>query len=96
VYIGDSAPLSYLQTVRQLVSSVMGTSALTVDPHRHTILEASVQTPPTYRHTYTLPDREAGFYLVDSFFANVSDAPIRRMGHHLMPALTDQGNATFV
>ncbi|KAH8692881.1 fungal-specific transcription factor domain-containing protein [Talaromyces proteolyticus] len=70
LYIGDSAPLSYLQTIRQLVSSVMGTSALTVDPHRHTILEASVQTPPTYQHTYTLPDREAGLFLVESFFVN--------------------------
>lgn len=49
----------------------MGTSALTVDPNRHTILEASVQTPPTYPHTYTLPDREAGLFLVDSFFINV-------------------------
>jgi hypothetical protein len=49
----------------------MGTSALTVDPNRHTILEASVQTPPTYSHTYTLPDREAGLFLVESFFINV-------------------------
>jgi hypothetical protein len=72
VYIGDSAPLSYLQTVRQLVTSVVGTSAFTIDPQRHKILEASVSTPPACHHTYTLPDREAAFFLVDSFFANVS------------------------
>ncbi|KAL1989310.1 hypothetical protein VTN96DRAFT_72 [Rasamsonia emersonii] len=70
LYIGDSAPLSYLQTVRQLVSSVVGTSAFTIDPQRHKILETSVSAPPAYHHTYTLPDREAAFFLVDAFFAN--------------------------
>lgn len=73
VYIGDSAPLSYLQTIRQLVGSVVGTSMFTVDPHRHNILEASMQAQPvTFQYAYTLPDREAALYLVESFFANVS------------------------
>lgn len=73
VYIGDSAPLSYLQTIRQLVGSVMGTSMFTVDPHRHNILEASMQAQPiTFQYAITLPDREAALYLVDSFFTNVS------------------------
>jgi hypothetical protein len=74
VYIGDSAPLSYLQTIRQLVGSVMGTSMFTVDPHRHNILEASMQAQPiTFQYAITLPDREAALYLVDSFFTNVSN-----------------------
>lgn len=73
VYIGDSAPLSYLQTIRQLVGSVVGTSMFTVDPHRHNILEASMQAQPVaFQYAYTLPDREAALYLVESFFANVS------------------------
>ncbi|KAL1846555.1 hypothetical protein Plec18170_009134 [Paecilomyces lecythidis] len=70
LYIGDSAPLSYLQTIRQLVGTVVGSSAFTIDPQRHKILEASVSTPPPHQHTCTLPDREAAFFLVDSFFAN--------------------------
>ncbi|PCH07490.1 Transcription factor [Penicillium occitanis (nom. inval.)] len=71
LYIGDSAPLSYLQTIRQLVGSVMGTSMFTVDPHRHNILEASMQAQPiTFQYAITLPDREAALYLVDSFFTN--------------------------
>ncbi|KAL2002918.1 hypothetical protein VTN02DRAFT_5572 [Thermoascus thermophilus] len=70
LYVGDSAPLSYLQTIRQLVGSVVGNSAFTVDPQRHKILEASVSTPPRYQHTYALPDKEAAYFLVDSFFAH--------------------------
>ncbi|GAD97788.1 conserved hypothetical protein [Paecilomyces variotii No. 5] len=70
LYLGDSAPLSYLQTIRQLVGTVVGSSAFTIDPQRHKILEASMSTPPPHQHTCTLPDREAAFFLVDSFFAN--------------------------
>ncbi|EED20121.1 conserved hypothetical protein [Talaromyces stipitatus ATCC 10500] len=69
LYIGDSAPLSYLQTIRQLVGSVIGTSMFTVDPRRHNILEASMQAQSTgFQYAFTLPDREAALYLVDSFF----------------------------
>ena len=51
----------------------MGTSMFTVDPHRHNILEASMQAQPiTFQYAITLPDREAALYLVDSFFTNVS------------------------
>ncbi|KAJ9202526.1 transcriptional regulator family: Fungal Specific TF [Paecilomyces variotii] len=70
LYIGDSAPLSYLQTIRQLVGTVVGSSAFTIDPQRHKILEASVSIPPPHQHTCTLPDREVAFFLVESFFAN--------------------------
>lgn len=51
----------------------MGTSMFTVDPRRHNILEASMQAQhTTFQHAFTLPDREAALYLVDSFFTNVS------------------------
>lgn len=51
----------------------MGTSMFTVDPHRHNILEASMQAQPTtFQYAFTLPDREAALFLVDSFFVNVS------------------------
>ena len=75
VYIGDSAALSYLQTIRQLVSSVIGTTPFTIDPQRYKILETSIPTPPTYTHTFILPDKEAAFFLTDSFFTSVSYLP---------------------
>lgn len=79
VYIGDSAPLSYLQTIRQLVGTVVGSSAFTIDPQRHKILEASVSIPPPHQHTCTLPDREVAFFLVESFFANVGQHSRRQI-----------------
>jgi hypothetical protein len=74
VYVGDSASLSFLQSIRRLVEGSLGTSAFTMDSNRHKIVEASISTPPGYRHTYALPDLEAARYLTDSFFDNVSRA----------------------
>lgn len=72
VYVGDSASLSFLQSIRRLVEGSLGTSPFTMDSNRHKILEASISTPPGYQHTYALPDLEASRYLTDSFFDNVS------------------------
>lgn len=74
----------------------MGTSALTVDPNRHTILEASVQTPPTYPHTYTLPDREAGLFLVESFFVNVGRSLFVSRDPAIFTQATDERDAAPV
>jgi hypothetical protein len=68
VYLGDSATLSYLDTIRRLVESTLGPSEFTADKHKHKILEGSISTA---RPTHVLPDREAADFLLDSFFSNV-------------------------
>lgn len=69
VYLGDSASLSYLDTIRRLVESTLGPSEFTRDKHKQRILEGLISTA---RPTHVLPDREAGEFLVDSFFSNVN------------------------
>lgn len=71
VYIGDSATLSYLDTIRDLVETTLGQSRFTMDPQKHKILEGSIFTPAQSRHTNILPDREAADFLIDSYFSNV-------------------------
>lgn len=70
LFIGDSATLSYLHTLRQLIEGLMGSCALTTDPHRYKMVELSVAAPPSYMMTSVLPDMEAAMFLVDAFFAN--------------------------
>ncbi|KAL3418607.1 fungal specific transcription factor domain-containing protein [Phlyctema vagabunda] len=72
LYVGDSASLSYLQTIRRLVEGTLGSSAFTMDVNRHRLLEASFSTPARYQHTSALPDLEAAMFLVDSFFRGTS------------------------
>lgn len=72
VYVGESASLSYLQSIRRLVEEHIGPSAFTNDGNRHMILEGIISTPPKFQFTYALPDREAAFFLIDSFFSAVS------------------------
>lgn len=57
VYLGDSASLSYLDTIRRLVESTLGPSGFTSDVHKSKILEGSISTG--IRPTHILPDREA-------------------------------------
>lgn len=45
MYIGDSASLSFLQTVRKFVTLAVGECDFTVDPQRHTILETVPSLP---------------------------------------------------
>ncbi|RDW91982.1 hypothetical protein BP5796_01376 [Coleophoma crateriformis] len=68
LYIGDSASLSFLHTVRRLVVSTLGPSPFTSDGNRHRILEASISTPPHYQQTFRLPDLETSLYLAELFF----------------------------
>lgn len=41
VYIGDSASLSFLQTIRRIVTSSIGPSSFTTDEQRHNLVEIS-------------------------------------------------------
>ncbi|KAL1954325.1 hypothetical protein VTO42DRAFT_1399 [Malbranchea cinnamomea] len=68
LYLGDSASLSYLDTIRRVVESTMGPSNFTTDPHKIRLFEGSIST--ARRPTHVLPDREAAEFLVDSYFSN--------------------------
>lgn len=72
VYLGDSASLSFLDTVRHLVENTLGPSDFTKDPRRHKLVEGSISV--RRKPTPVLPDREAAEFLIDSFFSNVSAA----------------------
>ncbi|GAB7354298.1 hypothetical protein MBLNU459_g4818t1 [Dothideomycetes sp. NU459] len=45
VYIGDSASLSFLQSIRRLVTSSLGDCEFTTDPMRHSIVETTPSHP---------------------------------------------------
>ncbi|KAL2071056.1 hypothetical protein VTL71DRAFT_12291 [Oculimacula yallundae] len=68
LYLGDSATLSYLDTIRKLVESTLGPSSFTNDVHKGKIVEGSLST--SLRPFCVLPDREVADFLVDSFFSN--------------------------
>lgn len=70
VYLGDSASLSYLDTIRRLVESTIGPCNFTNDVHKGKLVEGSISTGLT--PTYVLPDKEAADFLLESFFSNVS------------------------
>ncbi|KAE9379652.1 hypothetical protein N431DRAFT_434576 [Stipitochalara longipes BDJ] len=70
VYLGDSATLSFLQTIRRLVEKRLGPSPFTIDVNRHKILEAAVASRDSVQLNYALPDRETARCMVDSFFTN--------------------------
>lgn len=70
VYLGESASLSYLDTIRRVVENTLGPSDFTRDSHKNKIVEGSIST--SRRATYVLPDREAAEFLIDSFLSNVS------------------------
>lgn len=72
VYVGDSATLSFLQSIRILVASSLGPSLFTTDSSRNKILEATISIPHPYQQNFALPDLEAAQYLVNSFFSSVS------------------------
>jgi hypothetical protein len=82
VYVGDSAALSFLQSIRRLVEGSLGASPFTTDPNRHKLVEASISTPPGYRHSCVLPDLETARYLTDSFFDNVSTLELPVSGNY--------------
>lgn len=54
LYIGDSATLSFLQLLRMMVETVVGSSPFTNDPRRHKIVEGQYSLPPGYRHVCEL------------------------------------------
>ncbi|KAB5576486.1 putative fungal-specific transcription factor [Coniochaeta sp. 2T2.1] len=68
LYLGDSASLSFLDTIRRLVENTLGPSDFTKDPHRHKLVEGSITV--VKKPTHVLPDREAAEFLIDSFFSN--------------------------
>lgn len=70
VYLGDSAAVSFLQSIRRLVERKLGPSPFTLDSSRTKILEATISSN-SVQHNYALPNRESAQFMVDSFFANV-------------------------
>lgn len=70
VYLGDSASLSYLDTIRKLVESTIGPCNFTTDAHKGKLVEGSLSSG--LRPTYVLPDKEVADFLLESFFSNVS------------------------
>jgi hypothetical protein len=73
VYLGDSASLTYLGTIRRLVESILGSSNFTDDLSRYKIVEGSIVVEK--KPTLALPDYEAAAFLVNSFFLNVGHSP---------------------
>ena len=71
MYLGDSATLSFLQSIRRLVENKSGPSPFTTDPSRNRVLEATIMNSASVKHNYALPDQETAQLLIDSFFANV-------------------------
>jgi hypothetical protein len=71
VYLGDSAILSFLQSIRRLVERKLGPSPFTLDSSRSRILEATISTSDSVQHNYALPNLESAQFMVESFFANV-------------------------
>ncbi|WEW58226.1 hypothetical protein PRK78_003694 [Emydomyces testavorans] len=67
LYLGDSASLSYLDTIRRLVEKTIGVSRFTSDPHKHSLVELSISAG--LKPTHVLPDREVAEFLIDSFFS---------------------------
>ena len=57
MYIGDSASLSFLQTVRRIVSSSIGRCEFTEDTSRHSMLEAFQSNPSTQPTSLIPPPR---------------------------------------
>ncbi|KIM99984.1 hypothetical protein OIDMADRAFT_70834, partial [Oidiodendron maius Zn] len=72
LYLGDSATLSFLHSIRRLVANSLGPSPFTMDSSRYKILEAAISIPPSCQLNYALPDPEAAQYLVGSFFASIA------------------------
>ncbi|KAH6672312.1 fungal-specific transcription factor domain-containing protein [Halenospora varia] len=72
LYLGDSATLSFLQSVRRLVASHLGRSSFTTDSNRHKILEVATSVSPSYQHNYSLPDLETAQYLINSAFESIT------------------------
>ncbi|KUJ21163.1 uncharacterized protein LY89DRAFT_428223 [Mollisia scopiformis] len=72
LYIGDSASLSFLQLIRLVVDSVVGSSPFTNDPRRYKIVENPLTLPENLRRTHLLPDRQTANILVASYFTNVN------------------------
>ena len=75
VYIGDSASLSFLQTVRRIVKSSIGECPLTTDNLRHQLIETSPNIANTEATIIpTLPDLNEALALVREYAVAVSGA----------------------
>jgi hypothetical protein len=73
VYIGDSASLSFLQTIRRIVTSSIGPSSFTTDEQRHNLVEISpmMQTADIDEPN---PNLEEAYGLARYFFLAASGA----------------------
>lgn len=73
VYIGDSASLSFLQTIRRIVTSSIGPSSFTTDEQRHNPVEISpmMQTADIDEPN---PNLEEAYGLARYFFLAASGA----------------------
>jgi hypothetical protein len=73
VYIGDSAALSFLQTIRKLVQNTIGPTRFSADPLRHFMLEHTIPTHSSTLETQDFPDIFYARAAAEAYFASVSD-----------------------
>ena len=71
IYLGDTATITFLQIIRQIVESNVGVCALTQDPKRNDIIEVQLKLPADVHLTYQLPERQTAVILVDAYFTHV-------------------------
>ncbi|CZR68321.1 uncharacterized protein PAC_18220 [Phialocephala subalpina] len=74
VYVGDSATLSFLQTIRRLVEKRLGPSPFTTDTNRHKILEATVASRDATAGLCDIFDRQSFESKVSETFEHPLDA----------------------
>lgn len=89
VFVGESASLSYLQSIRMIVEFAIGKSEFTLDPERHRIKEPILQTiitSPSKNVPFLLPEKRVASVLLKSYFINVGHHP---PVHYLCKRLTE-------
>lgn len=69
IFLGDCAPLSFLQTVRHLISSEVGSDSFAIQAARDSIIEVARPELPTGRRPPALPNPGETQSLVEDYIA---------------------------
>ena len=64
--------MSFLQLIRMMVESTLGSSTFTTDPRRHRITENTVELKLKHQMTHLLPDKRTASVLVKAFFTHAN------------------------
>ena len=72
VYYGDAANVSFLQLLRMMMETALGTSPFTSDPNRNRTANFGLDEPIQSRIPFGLPDKHIAVVLTRSFFIHVS------------------------